>query len=324
MDARPMNDPKIAARRACAAAATLAVLMPLSLGCGSAPELAHSEPATQSRQADDLPPAIFYVPHQDDDYLGMSLGIPEHVAAGRRVKVILYTNGGNPGLTAIMNGTTACPLYGSSDPAYAGHEQYHHYNFTDDDTKRVRTEEFERSMAALGVTDITETGWEDDATTGMPGDPFVDKLAALILQNEQQYPGTSHKCIAGNRDCRPTWAGSTPFPTHIACWSAALKLTQEHPEIWWDFHFYDDYVYWLSSNPADWNRQFTYGLSQFMGQKSWSFEAYHAWDPGNGKYALGYHSVPFLFDVAKNDASVHIEMLGEPGTDVNYKCPGAP
>jgi len=43
-------------------------------------------------------PAIFYVPHQDDDYLAMALGIAEHVAAGRAVKAILYTNGGNGGL----------------------------------------------------------------------------------------------------------------------------------------------------------------------------------------------------------------------------------
>jgi len=273
-------------------------------------------------------PAIFYVPHQDDDYLAMALGIREHMA--RPVKVILYTTGGNSGLRDIMNGhdpdgnPVECPLYGSSDPAFAGHPQFHAYDLNDQDIKDIRTKEFERSMAALGVTDIVETGWDDDAVTGKDDDPFTAKLKALILQNEIAYPGTSHKCVSGPQDCGST--GGQPHPTHIACYYAAKELMADYPngvgptKTYWDFRFYDDYIY-FSANPTVWNKwpAGDYDLSRFMPEKRLAFEAYHQWDPANSRYALGYHSVPFLFDNAKNDTYVHMESIES--TPLNFKCP---
>jgi LmbE family N-acetylglucosaminyl deacetylase len=273
-------------------------------------------------------PAIFYVPHADDDFLAMALGIQEHIAAGRPVKVILYTNGGNSGLRDILNGhdayggPVACPLHGSTDPAFANHPEFHAFNVTDQDIKNIRTGEFERAMAALGVTDYEETGWEDDAVTGKDGDPFTAKLKALILKNEIAYPGTSHKCVSGIQDCQGN--GGQPFPTHIACWYAAKQLVAEYPKgvatylTYWDFRFYDDYIY-FSADQGTWNKWMSYELTRFMPLKRAAFDAYHLWDPANGKYALGYHSVPMLFDRAKDDINVHLESLEN--APAGFKCP---
>ena len=281
-------------------------------------------PAPADADADAAPgpaPAIFYVPHQDDDYLAMALGIAEHLAAGRPVRAILYTTGGNHGLTQILRGEAQCPLFGSPDPAFAGHEQFHHFDVSDADIERIRTEEFRRAMAALGVTDVVETGWPDDAVTGKDDDPFTARLEALILANERAHPGTSHKCVSGIQDCQGN--GGQPFPTHIACWYAARRLVAAYPDgvdgvHRWDFRFYDDYVY-FNPDPSTWTRQTAWQLTRFMPQKYAAFASYHQWNPAAGFYALGYHSVPMLFDRAKDDDFVRVESLD--GAPPGFRCP---
>lgn len=50
---------------------------------------------------------IFLTPHQDDESLTMGAAIKQHVQAGRRVYVILLTDGGASGVCKTMFGTTA-------------------------------------------------------------------------------------------------------------------------------------------------------------------------------------------------------------------------
>jgi LmbE family N-acetylglucosaminyl deacetylase len=281
-------------------------------------------------------PAIFYVAHQHDEYLGMSLAIPEHIAAGRPVKVVLYTRGTNATLRDYYRGsndqgqTVDCPLAGTGlrEPGAGSHPTHHAFDVDNQWIENTRTAEFERSVRAMGVTDIVETGWDDTiaSTYGAPGDPFIAQLKALILKYEQEYPGSSHKCISGIRDCGSD--GSAPHPAHVACWYAAKELWAEYPKGVtgtgsWDFRFYDIGFYG-SSDASTYNArgQSHYALSQFMSKKQASYYEYHHWDPNAGYYAVGYHSGSILFDNAASDSEVHIEIMSS--APDNYKCPKQP
>ena len=55
-------------------------------------------PATASAA---LGPAVFFTPHQDDETLFMGAAIIQHVRAGRKVYVVLLTNGGASAVSSL-------------------------------------------------------------------------------------------------------------------------------------------------------------------------------------------------------------------------------
>ncbi|EFA83722.1 hypothetical protein PPL_02789 [Heterostelium album PN500] len=282
-------------------------------------------------------PTVFYVPHQDDEALGMPLGIPEHIAAGRPVKVILYMpNRSDPGLLDIMNGVTQCPLNKYYASRFPGHPAYHNFNMNQQQMNTYRNEEFSRSVGALGLSTYSSTGWGDAQESQL-----VSLMYNLILKYEKIYPGTGHKCIAGpsfmlinifkikNRDCFPWDNPPKPMVDHIACYKAALLLKSNYPNgingLGWDFRFYDDYIwfdpvtnentyYTYTTHPEPPCPQYTYGAGQYMGYKINSQNAYKVYTPSSNRYALGMHSVPNLFYGSQNDPYIYLELL-EPGNN---------
>ncbi|KAF9586740.1 hypothetical protein BGW38_002762 [Lunasporangiospora selenospora] len=253
-----------------------------------------------------LPPAVFYVPHQDDDALAMSLAIREHIEAGRRVIVHLYSDGINTQLRDIVSGTAPCPLQ----------HPPHQFNLTLQDVVTGRTHEFRQSLHALGVQDedILETGWSDiepvkDYIT------FKAKVKSLILGYETKYPGASHKCISGEYD-RDSFGRN---PTHRACWDVATELLDQYPFGWpssgqvWDFRFYRTYTYYRPEEAR--TAQFIRALPQYLPYKQRSLDQYKRWDPSNGELAWGYHSVKFLIDAAYYDPYVYVDMLANDPTN---------
>ncbi|KAF9925612.1 hypothetical protein FBU30_004632 [Linnemannia zychae] len=261
-------------------------------------------------------PSIFYVPHQDDDALAMALAIREHIEAGRKVIVHLYSDGVNALLRDIVAGTSPCTLQHPS----------HKLDLTLQDVVTGRTHEFRQSLRTLGVQDenIFETGWSDI-------EPFKDyaafqaKLRDLILGYERKYPGASHKCISGEYDRDSVGRN----PTHRACWDVAAQLLQEFPQGWpashqlWDFRFYRTYTYY--SPPTSRSAQFIRPLPQFLSYKQRALDQYKRWDPTKGELAWGYHSVKALIDAAYNDPHVYLDMLdNDPTNPINfYKIQGS-
>ncbi|KAF9130047.1 hypothetical protein BGW39_003535 [Mortierella sp. 14UC] len=128
-------------------------------------------------------PSIFYVPHQDDDALAMAPESREHIEAGRRVIVHLYSDWINALLCDIVSGAAPCILQ----------HPPHKLDLTLKDVVTGRTREFRQSFRALGVKDedIFETGWSDMEPL-KDYEVFQDKLKELILGYERKYPRASH------------------------------------------------------------------------------------------------------------------------------------
>ncbi|KAF9972687.1 hypothetical protein BGZ73_004176 [Actinomortierella ambigua] len=254
-------------------------------------------------------PAIFYVPHQDDDALAMALGIREHIVAGRAVYVHLYSDGINAPLRDILNGKLPCPL----------HKTPHHFNLTLDDVVTGRTHEFRQSLHALGVhpDHIFETGWSDLEPL-QDYNRFKAKLRSLIVSYEAKFPGASHKCISGEYDKDSVGRN----PTHRACWDAARDLVNEYPGGWpptkahWDFRFYRTYTYYKS--PDKRIAQYIWSMPEHLPFKRRALDQYKHWDPKRGELAWGYHSVKTLIDAAYNDPHVYMDMLDNDPTNPEY------
>ncbi|KAF9950125.1 hypothetical protein BGZ72_008150 [Mortierella alpina] len=259
-------------------------------------------------------PAIFYVPHQDDDALAMALAIREHIESGRRVIVHLYSDGINAMLRDIVAGAVPCPLQ----------HPPHRFKLTLSDVVTGRTHEFRQSLRALGVQDqdIFETGWSDIEPLKDYA-AFKQKLRDLIVGYEQKYPGASHKCISGEYDRDAVGRN----PTHRACWDVATDLLNEFPRGYpisrqlWDFRFYRTYTYY--NPPARRSAQYVRALPRYLAYKQHALDQYKRWDPSKGELAWGYHSVKSLIDAAYNDEHVYMDMLdNDPTNPENWSSGG--
>lgn len=117
-------------------------------------------------------PAIYFVPHQDDEVLSMGADIAAHVAAGRRVILVLVTDGGASGARATLCKVKAVCL---TVPEFVA----------------ARDREFATSAAALGVrpTDVFYEGKPDGKLT-------VADARAVIASWAARYPGSSLKTMS--------------------------------------------------------------------------------------------------------------------------------
>ncbi|KAG0040930.1 hypothetical protein BGZ82_005481 [Podila clonocystis] len=233
--------------------------------------------------------------------------IREHIEAGRKVIVHLYSDGINSVLRDIIAGTVApCPLQ----------HPPHKFNVTLQDVVTGRTHEFRQSLRHLGVRDenVFETGWSDiEPVKDYP--TFQKKLKDLIIGYEKKHPGASHKCISGEYDRD----GLGRNPTHRACWDVARELIDEHPTGYpssnqlWDFRFYRTYTYYQS--PEHREAQYIWALPQYLKYKQRALDQYKKWKPSHGELAWGYHSVKALIDASYNDPYVYVDMLDNDPTN---------
>src|ERR1035437_1374650 len=67
-----------------------------------------SAPPARSLVAPSPNYAYFFTPHQDDETLSMGAAIKEHVAAGRKVYVVLLTDGGASAVCSTYPTRAAC------------------------------------------------------------------------------------------------------------------------------------------------------------------------------------------------------------------------
>jgi LmbE family N-acetylglucosaminyl deacetylase len=242
-------------------------------------------------------PAIFYSPHQDDESLAMAGSIREHKEAGRQVILVLLTRGENGGLLDIMNGTAACPL-GQGCPGGGSHS----FGLGQDDIVRGRTAEFKAAAQRLGVDRVVVRDRPDSAWGDYAG--FVQEVRNTILEFEARYPGASHKLVNGYRDVIYGYPPEDANLTHKACREAAEGLDGLDLRFYWVY----GYTWPLEQRTAD----YVLPLSdkQFA-RKRQALAEYRRWDPGRGRYALGYHSVgTLMIDPAAADPHEYIDLPG--------------
>ncbi|GAB5590909.1 hypothetical protein Unana1_05809 [Umbelopsis nana] len=243
--------------------------------------------------------SIYYIPHQDDDAIAFSLALAADVAKGVSIQIFLISDGANHDLQQIMaSGLHYCKW----------HNTNHTFHLTDEDISRIRTQEFLASMAALAVPpDNIHLMNLHDFQTPAAWNPVLynqlkESVKQQILDNHAQYPNAMHHCSSGFFD----FDGSRNA-VHLACWDAATEITEQKLMQSQRFAFYRTYVFYQP--PSQRWSQMTMNLSQYVPQHQLSVQAYQRYDPANGQYALGMHSVPILLNNTIVDGIVFLDFL---------------
>lgn len=243
--------------------------------------------------------SIYYIPHQDDDAIAFSLALAADVAKGVPIQIFLISDGANHDLQQTMaSGLHYCKW----------HNTNHTFHLTDEDISRIRTQEFLASMAALAVPpdNIHLMNLHDFQTpaawTPVLYNQLKESVKQQILDNHAQYPNAMHHCSSGFFD----FDGSRNA-VHLACWDAATEITEQKLMQSQRFAFYRTYVFYQP--PSQRWSQMTMNLSQYVPQHQLSVQAYQRYDPANGQYALGMHSVPILLNNTIVDGIVFLDFL---------------
>lgn len=223
-------------------------------------------------------PAVFFAPHPDDETLGMGAAIREHVLSGRSVFVELMTQGKASGVrTTLANGAT-----------HDWHGGSHVYPLEPDAFGAARVKEFLDATARLGVAGVFIHDYADGALGSM------DVTRRAAWWTSQGFPGLSLKGTAGPQD--PVTVGGAPHRDHVAVYEGLMNSGAT------DLRFYGISVY---------RTQETGGFrikdtGPFCDAKKNALGAYKTWQPGSGRYAIGYHSTPEIWEASHSNCTEYV------------------
>lgn len=218
-----------------------------------------------------LGPAIFFIPHQDDETLQAAVDILNHLAAGREVIIVLYTTGKGSFVQDVLNGDGTSAYWGTAhNPYLEGYTE-----LTDDDFSAARNREFQSALGQLGVLPENIHLRAIDLVT-------KDTVKALMLEYVDTYGtvGVSYKAMSY-------------YDTSVSHQYSGQSLLELYNEgIVTDSRFYIARSDWSLSRPGT-----TYTATAAQKEKiKKAARCYEAWNPVSGAYAIGYHSVYAQFN----------------------------
>jgi len=167
-------------------------LLPLSLlAAAVAIAMMLSQVALAEGTTTTAPVTIWYIPHPDDETIGMAGAIQRSQAQNRRNIIIFFTRGGRT-LSAYMQGLNIGKI------------------------KTSRMSEAKLALTTLGIpaNDITFFDFEDGAVG-------VEGALAVMRAYHDKYPGAAHRTVSY----------TDPHPDHKALALALAQLQREHPEL---------------------------------------------------------------------------------------------
>ena len=218
-------------------------------------------------------PAIYYIPHQDDETLSMAVDILRHLAAGREVICVLYTDGTGSAVQNILNGQQYSSYWGGyHNPALEGYAPLSDQAFAE-----ARNREFRSALGQLGVKPENIHIRPLNANGGTLS---KDTIKALIQEYIDTYGVASHKTMSYyDTSDSHKWAGQ-----------ALLELYNEGATS--DARFFIARSDWNLSRPGS---VYTATEAEKIKIKR-AARVYEAWNPVSGAFAIGYHSVSSQFN----------------------------
>lgn len=225
-------------------------------------------------------PAIYYVPHSDDEILTYGPSIKNHLNAGREVITILYTNGVGSAVQNQLNGVNSSSYWGGYHvPAKEGYT-----TLSNDDFGDARIKEYINSCHALGVKP------ENILVDRLTVTNDVNEMTDLILKYHMLYPAASHKAMS-YKDQMGTGSNN---PNEHSVSGYALKGLYTAGTIT-DARFYVS-RYNIMTGGITVGSNETLANSAHLLDLKHSAKCYDAWGPKEGLFAIGYHSVKDQFD----------------------------
>lgn len=230
-------------------------------------------------------PIIFYTPHQDDETLFMGTVIAHHALVGREVHVVSATDGSTSTIRDALNGQDSNGWWPTSEH-YPIRQRIPY--LTPAAFAAARDEELVDACAELGVTEL-HTDWAvplaDGTSLTRGANISVEQAEELIHHFAVAYPDAGHYTM--------WWDDSDPNHKNLGRALRNLALTSDPARKIIDRRWLvrsgqnpvGSELYVLPSTLAD-------TINQMV---RCAIKPYEAWAPREGRYAIGYHSVPAFF-----------------------------
>jgi len=254
---------------------------------------------------------VLYAPHPDDETLSMGLPVVHWLAAGWDVHLVSVSRGGVSSASVKLDGSAPC---GMPSHLYTHHPAQEGYpvDLTADQIGEARLKETRTALGAAtriapnsGVAQVGNvyhyegnlpTNWGGPTVGQPPTAEGIAQAQAVIETYVNQYPDAAHHTMSPTDD----------HPDHAACGQALrnLKNSPTYSAQLADSMFFVSRLYWattLGAYPADvaaenpqWfptnSRKADYdAVARLMR------DAFYAWSPAHGAYAVGGHQVPSQF-----------------------------
>lgn len=227
---------------------------------------------------------IYFAPHQDDELLTMGVDILASLRQHHDVHVVLCTDGSKSGVKKVLHNGKGCTK----------HEGLHNYDLTEEEFIQARDREFRDSCLALGIKSYN---------IHIPGKRSVD---GSLTAGEAQRIIKNFLAICGRSAIVCTTAptnGPSQHPDHSALgWAANSLLNQG---IIREVRFFVEPYHFsqIVENPRMIPVEPTIKKASPQAQEKIkkAISAYSYWNPSEGRYAVGYHSVSTEFDDCLKD-----------------------
>lgn len=232
---------------------------------------------------------FYFAPHQDDELTNFGAAICADLDAGHEVFCVLCTDGGASGARGLLADGGGC----------AWHDKRHTFALSREAFAAARDHEFTASCLALGIEPehivISPLRAPDSGCT-------VEAARRIILDATAACPN-EHTMI---KTLLPvTWRRQNPDHTAIAQAAAGLKAEGRFADV----RFYCEMI--LLPAPDHIRLQKIEPTPQGRERLLRAADEYGRWEPQNGRFAIGVHSVydemeefrqkPFSWLVSAND-----------------------
>lgn len=222
---------------------------------------------------------LYFSPHQDDELLTMGIDISKAIRRGDSVHVFLCTDGSRSIVRKVLKDGQTCSKHSGS----------HIYALTADQFVKARDREFTDSCLALGLKNENIHILENRS---IDGSLTVESAKEVIRNNISVIDSSAVICTISPDN------GGMQHRDHKSLGEAARQLFYEG--IIKELHlFVEPYLFEtvkLNARQIPVDPTVTKANSKISRQIRQAIASYSKWDPDNGRYAVGYHSVTNEFD----------------------------
>ncbi|MFC7441145.1 PIG-L family deacetylase [Laceyella putida] len=252
--------------------------------------------------------AVYLVPHADDEVLSFGVPILNDLRAGKKVYMVLFSPGEDSIAREVINGKadeeTVSSAYKPGDPVRcAWHARYHdpvaegylHGHVTKEEFGQARIDEFYLASQEMGVPRANLK------TSILPNGQFTyDSVKSIILTYDRLFPNAQFKTFS-SVDLHVDHALIGKVLDDMYAEGRINKPQTNIVSIATDrFHSHGD-----ETEVPGYKLYLTDSADKVKLQNAVN-HVYKGWDPHNGVYGLGYHSVPAQFDALLADTYTKI------------------
>lgn len=235
---------------------------------------------------------LYFSPHQDDELLTMGIDICKRIKKGDTIHVILCTDGSMSSVRRRLNDGETCDK----------HSGTHHYDLTAEEFVKARDREFMGSCLALG---IKEENIHIPQNRAVDGSLSVEAAKELIRNCINTIDSDALICTISPDN------GGGQHRDHKAVGEAAKQLFYEgfikELQLFVEPYLFETVKLNARQIPVD--PTIIKAGGKISTQISDAISSYSKWDPDNGRYAVGYHSVTNEFnDYLKNKRNFYFVM----------------